>query len=131
SSIGRGGGATDAGPASRRAEAAPVLVFLQRNLVWMLLALVLATTLWTVVTTQENPDVVDVFQAVPVELRNVPDRLSVTNEVSSVNLVVSAPRDAWPELRPAKFQAAVDLGRVGPGVQELPIDVKSIDGRAK
>jgi YbbR domain-containing protein len=108
-----------------------VFVFFQRNLVWMLLALVLATTLWTVVTTQENPDVVDVFQAVPVELRNVPDKLSVTNEAQTVNIVVSAPRDAWPELRPAKFQAAVDLARVGPGVQELPIDVKSIDARAR
>jgi YbbR domain-containing protein len=108
-----------------------VFVFLQRNLVWMLLALGLSTALWTVVTTSENPDVVDVFQAVPVEMRNVPDKLSVTNEVQSVNIVVSAPRDAWPELRPAKFQAAVDLGRVGPGLQELPIDVKSIDARAK
>src|SRR5215211_771160 len=105
--------------------------FFQRNLVWMLLALGLATALWAVVTTNENPDVVDVFQAVPIELRNVPDKLSVTNEVSSVNIVVSAPRDAWPELRPAKFQAAVDLARVGPGLQELPIDVKSIDARAK
>lgn len=108
-----------------------MLVLLQRNLVWMLLALGLATALWTVVTTSENPDVVDVFQAVPVETRNVPDKLSITNEVPAVNIVVSAPRDAWPELRPAKFQAAVDLARVGPGLQELPIDVKSIDARAK
>jgi YbbR domain-containing protein len=105
--------------------------FLQRNLVWMLLALGLSVALWTVVTTQENPEVVDVFQAVPVELRNVPDKLSVTNDVPSVNVVVSAPRDAWPELRPAKFQASVDLSRVGPGVQELPIDVHSIDSRAR
>ena len=108
-----------------------MFVFFQRNLAWMLLALILATALWTLVTTQENPDVVDVFQSIPVELRNVPDKLSVTNEATSVNIVVSAPRDAWPELRPAKFQAAVDLARVGPGVQELPIDVKSIDARAR
>lgn len=105
--------------------------FFRRNLVWMLLALVLATALWTLVTTQENPDVVDVFQGITVETRNQPDRLSVTNEVPTVNIVVSAPRDAWPDLRPAKFQAFVDLARVAAGVQELPIEVKSIDARAR
>ena len=41
-----------------------MLVFLQRNLVWMLLSLALSATLWTVVTTQQNPDVSDVFPKV-------------------------------------------------------------------
>src|SRR5262245_11460150 len=97
----------------------------------MLLALGLSTTLWTVVTTEENPDVPGVFEAVQVELRNLPDRLSVTNDVPAVKVEVSAPRDAWPGLRSAMFQATVDLARVGPGVQELPVDVRSIDPRAK
>ena len=95
----------------------------------MLLALGLSVSLWTIVTTQQNPDIVDVFQAIPVELRNPPSGLTVRNDVQSIRLVVAAPRDVWPELRPAKFQASVDLSRVGPGVQELPVEVYSIDSR--
>lgn len=108
-----------------------MLIFLRRNLAWMLLALALSMSLWTVVTTQQNPDVVDVFQAIPVELRNVPQNLTVRNEVQPVRLVVAASRDVWQDLRPAKFQASVDLSRVGPGLQEIPIEVQSIDPRVQ
>lgn len=95
----------------------------------MLLAFGLSLSLWTIVTTQQNPDIVDVFQAIEVELHNLPAGLTVRNDVQTVRLIVAAPRDVWPDLRPAKFQASVDLSRVGPGVQELPVEVHSIDTR--
>jgi YbbR domain-containing protein len=108
-----------------------VLLFLQRNLVWMLLALALSATLWTVVTTQQNPDVVDVFPSIPVELRNIPGGMTVRNEPPPVSITVIGPADVIPTLRAAKFQATVDLSRGAPGLQDLPVEVHSIDGRVK
>ena len=108
-----------------------MLIFLQRNLAWMLLALALATALWVVVTTQQNPDVVDVFQAIPVETRNKPEDLVLRNELPTVRVTVAAPRDVWPDLRPAKFQATVDLSRLGPGLQQVPIQIQTVDPRAR
>ncbi|HEY3079505.1 MAG TPA: CdaR family protein [Chloroflexota bacterium] len=108
-----------------------MLIFLQRNLAWMLLAIALATALWIVVTTQQNPDVVDVFQAIQVETRNKPDDLVLRNEIPTVRVTVAAPRDVWPDLRPAKFQATVDLARLGPGLQQVPIQVQTVDTRAR
>jgi YbbR domain-containing protein len=108
-----------------------VLVFLQRNLVWMLLSLVLSATLWTVVTTAQNPDVVDVFPNIPVELRNLPPGMTVRNEPQPVRLTVVAPADVMPTLRAAKFQATADLSRGAPGLQDVPVEVHSIDGRVR
>lgn len=107
------------------------MVFLRRNLAWMVLAFALAASLWGFVTTQQNPDVLDVFQAIPVEVRNLPADLTVRSEIQPVRVTVSAPRDIWQELRPAKFQASVDLSRVGPGLQEIPVTVQTVDTRAR
>ncbi len=104
---------------------------LQRNLAWALLAIALSVALWGVVTTQQNPDVVDVFQSVPVEVRNLPADLTVRNDLLPVRVTVSAPRDVWQELRPAKFLATIDLARVGPGLQEVPVVVQTVDARAR
>jgi YbbR domain-containing protein len=108
-----------------------MLVFLQRNLVWMLLSMALSATLWTVVTTAQNPDVVDVFPNIPVELRNLPDGMTVRNEAQPVRLTVVAPADVMPTLRAAKFQATADLSRGAPGLQDVPVEVLSIDGRVR
>ncbi|HEV8635824.1 MAG TPA: CdaR family protein [Chloroflexota bacterium] len=108
-----------------------MLIFLQRNLAWMLLAIALATALWIVVTTQQNPDVVDVFQAIQVETRNKPEDLVLRNEVPTVQVTVAAPRDVMQDLRPAKFQATIDLSRLGPGLQQVPIRVQTVDPRAR
>src|SRR5215475_9351025 len=97
----------------------------------MLLAVVLASALWVVVTTQQNPDIVDVFQAIQVETRNKPDDLVLRNEIPTVRVTVAAPRDVWPDLRPAKFQATIDLSRLGPGLQQVPIQIQTVDNRAR
>jgi YbbR domain-containing protein len=108
-----------------------VFVFLQRNLVWMLLSLILSATLWTVVTTAQNPDVVDVFPNIPVELRNLPPGMTVRTDPPAVRLTVVAPADVMPTLRAAKFQATADLSRGAPGLQDVPVEVHSIDGRVR
>jgi YbbR domain-containing protein len=108
-----------------------MLIFLQRNLAWMVLAVALATSLWVVVTTQQNPDEVDFFEAIPVEPRNQPTGLVLRSEIPPIRLRVAAPRDVWQELRKAKFQATVDLARLGPGLQEVPIQVNTVESRAR
>src|ERR1044071_5441904 len=97
----------------------------------MLLSLVLSATLWTVVTTAQNPDVVDVFPNIPVDLSNLPPGMTVRNEPSAVRLTVVAPADVMPTLRAAKFQATADLSRGAPGLQDVPGEVHSIDGRVR
>src|SRR5688572_19443663 len=108
-----------------------MLIFLQRNLAWMLLAVALATALWVVVTTQQNPDVIDPWESIPVEARNLPTDLVLRSEIPAVRLAVAAPRDVQQELRKAKFQAWVDLARLGPGLQEVPIQVSTVEPRAR
>jgi YbbR domain-containing protein len=108
-----------------------MILFLQRNLVWMLFALVLSATLWTVVTTSQNPDVIDVFPSIAVELRNVPPGMIVRNEPQPVSITVVAPADVMPGLRAAKFQATLDLSRGARGLQDVPVEVHSIDSRVK
>lgn len=108
-----------------------MLIFLQRNLAWMLLAIALSTALWVVVTTQQNPDVVDRWESIPVEPRNLPTDLVLRSEIPTVRLSVAAPRDVQQELRKAKFLAWVDLARLGPGLQEVPIQVSTVEARAR
>lgn len=108
-----------------------MIPLLRRNLVWMLFALLLSTALWTVVTTSQNPDVVDVFPSIPVELRNVPPGMIVRNEPQPVSITVVAPSDVMPGLRAAKFQATIDLSRGARGLQDVPVEVLSIDNRVK
>ena len=86
-----------------------MLIFLQRNLAWMLLAFALATALWVVVTTQQNPDVVDPWESIPVEARNLPTGRVLRSEIPAVQLMVAAPRDVQQEL--AALEAR-DLDRV-------------------
>lgn len=106
-----------------------MLVFLQRNLVWMIFSLALSGTLWLVVTTQQNPNVVDAFPSIPVELRNVPDGMIVRTEPPPVRVTFVAPADVMPSLRATRFRAQVDLSRGAAGLQEVPIEVTSLDGR--
>jgi YbbR domain-containing protein len=108
-----------------------MLIFLQRNLAWMLLAAALATSLWVVVTTAQNPDVSQVFQSIQVNAENRPPDLVLRTEIPTVALTVAAPRDAWQELRPANFRATVDLSGLGPGLQEVPVAVRTVDPRAR
>jgi YbbR domain-containing protein len=108
-----------------------VLVFLRRNLVWMLLSFVLSLALWTIVTTAQNPDVIDVFPNIPVELANVPPGMIARTEPAPVRITVVAPADVMPTLRAAKFQAVADLSRGAPGLQDVPIEVHSIDSRVR
>lgn len=110
-----------------------MLTFLRRNLAWMMLALILSTGLWLVVTIDQNPQESNWFSSIPVEVRDLPAGMALRTEVPPVRVRVTAPRDVW-EARglPAdKFKATVDAATAGPGLVELPVSVQSSDSRAK
>lgn len=110
-----------------------MLTFLRQNLAWMILALVLSTALWLIVTLDQNPAESNWFPSIPVEVKDVPAGLTTRSDVLSVRVRVSAPRDVWASrlLLSDRFKAAVDASTAGPGITEAPVVVTSADSRAK
>ena len=110
-----------------------MLIFLRRNLAWMLLALILSMGLWLIVTIDQNPMESYWFSSIPVEVRDPPAGMALRSEVAPVRVRVSAPRDLWAAraLPAEKFRASVDASTAGPGIAELPVVVTSGDSRAK
>jgi len=110
-----------------------MLTFLRRNLAWMLLALMLSTGLWLVVTIDQNPTESNWFSSIPVEVKDVPTGLALRADVPPVRVRVSAPRDVWTAraLPAEKLKATVDASTAGPGINQVPVVVTSADSRAK
>jgi hypothetical protein len=108
-----------------------VISFLRSNLVWILLSVLISLGLWVIVTFQQDPEVTDVLANVAVDVQNVPKTVLVQPDTTSVQLTVTAPKDVWPQLKADRFHAVVDAGKVSPGVQQLPVNVVSIDSRAR
>jgi YbbR domain-containing protein len=108
-----------------------VISFLRSNLVWILLSVLISLGLWIIVTFQQDPEVTDVLANVAIDVQNVPKTVLVQPDTTSVQLTVTAPKDVWPQLKADRFHAVVDASKVSPGVQQLPVDVVSIDSRAR
>ncbi len=108
-----------------------MLSLLRSNLAWILLSIAISTGLWIFVTFQRNPDVTNTIGSVQVEVQNPPKGVLVEPAATSVQVKVSAPADVWSELKVDKFRAIVDASRVGPGVQEVPVEVITNDSRVR
>ena len=91
-------------------------------------ALVLSLALWLVVQTELNPERSDVFQ-LPVEPRNVPTGMVITNEADwrPVTVRMSAPNDVFAQLRTSELRATVDLSRATPGEARYRVQVPQPD----
>src|SRR5919202_1730998 len=91
-------------------------------------ALVLSLALWLVVQTELNPERSDVFQ-LPVEARNVPTGMVVTNEADwrPVTVRMSAPSDIFAQLQTSELRAYVDLSRGTPGEARYRVQVPQPD----
>jgi YbbR domain-containing protein len=91
-------------------------------------ALALSLALWLVVQTELNPERSDVFQ-LPVEARNVPTGMVITNEADWPRITVrmSAPNDVFAQLRTSELRATVDLSRAPPGVARYRVQVPQPD----
>jgi YbbR domain-containing protein len=87
-----------------------------------LLALLLSATLWVLVVNDQNPERTDTPDiSIPVEINKVPSGLVVMNTVEPVRFKIRAAKDKWTDLRSASFRASVDLSRLSPGIQAVPI----------
>ncbi|MCL5962088.1 MAG: CdaR family protein [Chloroflexi bacterium] len=105
--------------------------FLRRNIVWMLFSLAFSIALWTIVTNQQARWETDYFQNVAVKVRGEPEGLVARDALSSVRVKVTAPSDVWKRLTSGSFQVYVDASRVGPGVEDVPVQVESLEPRAR
>ncbi len=86
------------------------------------LALLLSTSLWVLVVNDQNPERTDTPDiAIPVEISKVPPGLVVMNNLESVRFKIRAPKDKWLSIRTGSFRASVDLTRLGPGIQAVPV----------
>jgi len=91
----------------------------------MVIALLLAVSLWVFVTDTENPTIVDYFpQPIQVEAVNVRESLGVANQLPTVNVRVAAPTDRWGDLTAANFRAIVDLNGFDARSQEVPVQIE-------
>jgi YbbR domain-containing protein len=89
------------------------------------LSLVIATTLWVIVTDEENPTRVDTFpNRIPVQAVNVGPGLAVANTLPSVDVRVSAPEEGWDRMSAANFRAYVDLNGLDAREQNVAVTVE-------
>jgi YbbR domain-containing protein len=108
-----------------------VLFLLRSNLAWILLSLILSISLWIFVTFQKNPELTQTIGSIPVEIQNEPKTVVIQPETGSVQVRISAPSDVWPQLKLDRFKAVVDASRVGPGVQQVQVQVTTTDPRVR
>jgi YbbR domain-containing protein len=108
-----------------------LLSFLRGNLPWIILSLLVSLGLWVVVTVAVDPVVTNTIGNVQIEIQGAPSTVLVQPSTLAVEITVSAPSDAWPELNVAKFRAVLDASKVVPGAQDLPVTIVSLDPRAR
>lgn len=105
--------------------------FLRRNIVWMVLSLAFSTSLWTIVTNQQARWETDYFHNIPVKVRGLPDGLVARDQLNPVRVKVSAPSDTWKRLTSDSFEVFVDASRVGAGVEDVQVQVESLEPKAR
>ena len=110
-----------------------MLSFIKHDLTLLLLAALLSVTLWLVVTIEQNPSESNWFNSVAVEVTDLPANFVLRSELPVARVRVSAPRDIWLKrgLPTERLKATVDASKVGPGVNDVPIKVVSLEPLAK
>lgn len=108
-----------------------MVTFLRRNLAWMLLAMILSTGLWLIVTVEQNPDDRIAFSSISIQVRDVPDGLAVANDLEKVRVTVIAPQDVIPQLRQDQIRVELDASNATVGSQAVPVNVTVEDSRAR
>jgi YbbR domain-containing protein len=97
---------------------------LRRNLWLKAIALGLAVALWWFVAGESK---VQVGFIVPLEIRNIPSGLTITNKVErQVEVRLAGPPSLLGTLKPSDINAAIDLTGSKPGKQVIPVDDRSI-----
>lgn len=102
-----------------------------KNLNLIIFALAISISLWVTITYQQNPDITDVFQGIPVEVQNVPATLIARGQPPQVKVKIITASDVWRSLRPNSFRAFVDAFLEDAGVDELSVRIDSADPRVR
>jgi YbbR domain-containing protein len=104
------------------------LRWLVSNLGLILLSLVLAGLVWAVAVEEENPTTERRYAvAIPVTIPEPPEGLIVYDQLEArVYVTVRAPESVWGNLQTADLHATVNLGNLGEGIHQVPVQV-SID----
>ncbi len=95
----------------------------------LVISLFLAVFVWAVATNEENPTREALFpDPIPVQFLNRAQGLLLYQKsAETVRVRVRAPEATWQNLRVDSFQASADMQGLGNGVQQVPVNVKSID----
>jgi YbbR domain-containing protein len=98
---------------------------LLNNLSSIVLALLLAVTVWIAATLQADPFAVREYAAVPVTLLNQPENTVLfEGDAARVNVEARAQQSILAELKASDFVATMDLSDVEPGVStSIPVSV--------
>lgn len=105
--------------------------WLESNLISMVLAILLALTVWIVATQEVNPvEQAEFPSPIPIELEGLGAGLTVTNDPAKTAMVeVRAPRSTMRSLSAEDITITADLSALGPGTHEVPLKV-SVSGQA-
>jgi len=97
---------------------------LSDNLGSAILALFLAILVWVAATYEADPPKTDIFQGIPIEIRNKPSNLQIRNSIEGqIEVEIRAPESSWRELDTASFEAFIDLRDIGEGISEVEVQV--------
>ncbi len=86
----------------------------------LLLAFVLALSLWVYVTVQDNPVIEGRFE-VPIDYMNLPDDLALSDKADTVRVRVAAPTNVMNTLASSDINAYADLSAAGEGQYTAPL----------
>ena len=103
------------------------LRWLAANLGTLLMALLLAVTVWVIAVISADPNVQDTFRATPLEvIGQDPDLLLVGDIPASAQVSLEAPTSIWTELNsnPSLVTTWIDLSGLGPGQHILPVKTR-------
>jgi YbbR domain-containing protein len=104
--------------------------WLLNNLSSLLLALILALTVWVAAVSSSDPiEVHSLPSSTPIDFRNLSDGLVLVNtQARSTSISVRAPQSVWNQLPPSDVTAWVDLKGLKPGTYQLPVQ-SNVDRR--
>jgi len=100
-----------------------MLRWLQENFGTLLLAFVLALSVWVAAVSSSNPLQIDTFpSSLPIEYRNMPEGLVILgDEPTEANLEINAPQSVWQELSAQDITIYADLRGLAEGAYTLPL----------
>jgi len=105
---------------------------LASQLISIIIALILAATVWVVAISEENPTREAFYpNRLSIEVINLSEGLVVYGDQPDSALIrVRAPQPSWDQFYPGSFRVVADLQGLGAGEHEVKLQVRSNDSQA-